>query len=246
MAELALSTIGLAGLFSNALECFQLVRVGQSFGRDVETFQCRLNLLALRLSQWGEAAGLNSITEGDELHFSKDNIDVARDALQQIVTLFQSARQRSQGRDRRATESDFSASMKAMCAKIRDLSFSRINKKAKPNVFNKASWALIGHQEFENLVNSISSLVDDLIAAFPAKAMRLEELCEADAAELLETDKKAPELLKEAMGKQNVKLRSALEKAAPTHHNTANFSGENKGLQQGQNYGSMTNHFGGS
>jgi hypothetical protein len=50
------------------------------------------------------------------------------------------------------------------------------------------------------------------------------------------------------MGKQDAQLRNALEKAASalTHHNTVNFSGENKGLQQGQNYGSMTNHFGGA
>jgi hypothetical protein len=84
--------------------------------------------------------------------------------------------------------------MEAMCAKIRDLSLSRMNKRAKPNVFNKAIWALVGYQEFESLVNSISSLVDDLIAAFPAERMRqpLEELCQADAAELLETDNKAP------------------------------------------------------
>lgn len=50
-AGLALGAIGVAALFNNDIECFQLVRIGQDSERDTETYQIRLNLLQLRLSQ---------------------------------------------------------------------------------------------------------------------------------------------------------------------------------------------------
>jgi hypothetical protein len=37
-AGLALSALGVATLFSSALECFQLVRVGNAFDQDTETY----------------------------------------------------------------------------------------------------------------------------------------------------------------------------------------------------------------
>jgi hypothetical protein len=107
-AELALGAISVAGLFNNALECFQLVRIGQNFERDIEIYQTMLNLLALRLSQWGEAVGIN---KNDTSFFSDVDTATARNTLQKILDLFDKVREKS--------ESDFNKSMRAVCGKIR-------------------------------------------------------------------------------------------------------------------------------
>jgi hypothetical protein len=67
VAGLALSALGVAALFNNALDCFQQVRIAKNFGRDFETYQCKLNLLELRLSQWGEATGISIINQDSDL-----------------------------------------------------------------------------------------------------------------------------------------------------------------------------------
>lgn len=106
-----------------------------------------------------------------------------------------------------------------------------MNQSVKTSLLTKTKWAITGREEFANLVDSISGLVNELIAAFPAEQLvkKREELCLVDAVELLKTDAKAIELLEPAMGKDDEQLRDALEKmvAGVTHHRTVTFSGAN-------------------
>jgi cation diffusion facilitator CzcD-associated flavoprotein CzcO len=111
----------------------------------------------------------------------------------------------------------------------------------------KTKWALFTRDDYNNLVDAISSLVNELIAAFPAERVvaKRTELCEADALKLA-TEQEVATILKEAVGKDDTQMRGALEKVATVSHvNTASFSGDgNQGLQISQNYGSMTNTWG--
>jgi hypothetical protein len=54
-----------------------------------------------------------------------------------------------------------------------------------------------GRNECAYLVNSISSLIDDLIAAFPAEDIvkKQQDLCQIDAEELIKIDRNEMELL---------------------------------------------------
>jgi len=58
-AGLAVGVTALAGLFSNAVECFEIVQLGRTFEKDFETAQIRLDICRLRVSRWGAALGLD-------------------------------------------------------------------------------------------------------------------------------------------------------------------------------------------
>jgi Prion-inhibition and propagation len=50
-AGLAVSVIALTGLFSNAVECFEVIQLGRNFGKNFQTNQPKLNSARLRLSR---------------------------------------------------------------------------------------------------------------------------------------------------------------------------------------------------
>ncbi|EEQ27527.1 hypothetical protein McanMca71_000041 [Microsporum canis] len=63
MAEavgLAVGIIGLAGLFNNAVQCFEYVQLARSFGRDFQSSQLKLDSAQLRLSRWGKSLRLDT------------------------------------------------------------------------------------------------------------------------------------------------------------------------------------------
>jgi SAM-dependent MidA family methyltransferase len=114
-------------------------------------------------------------------------------------------------------------------------------------LLTRTKWALSTRDDYKNLVDAISSLVNELIAAFPAEQVvrKRTELCEADAVKLA-TEEEVAIVLKEAVGKDDEQMKGASDKVATaTHVNTASFSGDgNQVLQMGQNMGFMTNTWG--
>lgn len=182
VAGVALGPISMAALFNNALECFHLVRIGKAFGEDYDTFQIRISLLQLRLSQWGEAAGLDKAKEGDLLPFP-ESAKKAREALAQVTALLDKANSKVGGRDRQASDSQFTENVRAVCEKVRDMSISRTNKAKPPTFLTKTNWALTGREEVLGLVDSISGLLNDFIPAFSADRVirSRSEACQKDA-----------------------------------------------------------------
>ena len=53
-ASLATGVLALAGLFNNAVECFEFIQLGRNFGGDFQTSLLKLDDVRLRLSRWGE------------------------------------------------------------------------------------------------------------------------------------------------------------------------------------------------
>lgn len=117
---------------------------------------------------------------------------------------------------------------------MRDLSMKRKSPSAtataKPTFSARAKWALVGRKEYDHLVKSISNLVSDLIAAFPAKTFtkKQEEIVQADAEGLYKEDKTAGELLRDAIGEQDESMRGKLKELAGTavHHNSVTFGSQ--------------------
>jgi len=60
MAELALGIVSLASSFTNAVDSYEYIRLGQHYARDFETNQTKLDLSRLQLSHWGAALGLDA------------------------------------------------------------------------------------------------------------------------------------------------------------------------------------------
>jgi hypothetical protein len=179
--------LGIARLFNSALECFELVRIGQDFDSDFETYQAKLHLLQIRLSQWGEAVGLDRVNNDTKLPIPLNNQEVLHQTLSSILKLFDDVEKTSVAQARRATESEFSARMKEMCGKMRDMSMKRKNSAIKSSFLTKTKWAVTEHKVVDELVKNISDLINDLIAAFPADTRR-KEICDEDAKELAKTE----------------------------------------------------------
>ncbi|KAF2735602.1 hypothetical protein EJ04DRAFT_511698, partial [Polyplosphaeria fusca] len=74
----AIGLVALAGLFNNAVDCFEYVQLGRSFGTDYQTSLLKLDNTRLRLSRWGQAVGLSGNLEYaqslQEAAVSKENI----------------------------------------------------------------------------------------------------------------------------------------------------------------------------
>ncbi|KAI4622085.1 hypothetical protein J4E83_004824 [Alternaria metachromatica] len=249
-AGLTLGALGIAALFNNALECFQYVRVAKDFGQDFETYRIRLHLSEIRLSHWGSVVGITDTDAETPLRFSPDEQEVAQRVLEHIVKLFQATEVKAKDFERRASEPETSDRMRKLCDKMNKLALGRMNKasKVKDGLYAKTKWALFSREGLIKLVESVSSLVNELIAAFPDDIKKnRKQLCDEDVEELVANEPELSTLLKDALGEDDEQMKGALQKAvAATHQNTTTFSGsgENKGLQLGQNYGTMTNTFG--
>ncbi|KAI4639908.1 hypothetical protein J4E93_008707 [Alternaria ventricosa] len=249
-AGLTLGALGIAALFNNALECFQYVRVAKDFGQDFETYRIRLHLSEIRLSHWGSVVGVTDTDNETPLHCSPGEQEIAQRTLRQIIKLFQATEDKAKSLERRSSEPELSDRMRKLCDNMNKLALGRTNKasKAKDGLYTKTKWALFSREGFIKLVESITNLVNELIAAFPDGIKKnRERLCNEDVEELVANEPEVSTLLKDALGEDDEQMQSALQKAAAaTHQNTTTFSGsgENKGLQLGQNFGSMTNTFG--
>ena len=94
-AGLAVGVIALAGLFNNAVDCFDYIQIGRSFGRDYHTGLLKLDVARLRLTRWGQAVGLGPIldkaTSLQSTTLAVENISVAESLLGQIQALFKDA-----------------------------------------------------------------------------------------------------------------------------------------------------------
>lgn len=88
-ASFAISVAGLVGIFNACMDCFEYIQLGRSFGEDFGKCMLRLDVVRLRMSRWGTAAGLSpGFRRFKPASVSREEYDVAEDLLQQIQALF--------------------------------------------------------------------------------------------------------------------------------------------------------------
>jgi len=94
-AGLTVGVVALAGLFNNAVDCFEYVQLGRNFGKNFQTSLLRLDNARLRLSRWGQSVGLSGdLGDVQSLHQtlgSAQNVDKADRLLGQVLELFAGA-----------------------------------------------------------------------------------------------------------------------------------------------------------
>lgn len=85
---LAIGAITLASLFTECIECLDLIELARSSQKDLTTQVCRLNIIKRQFMVWGESIGLLSPDEGrDGVLDQVEGHEVIKDALQQISIL---------------------------------------------------------------------------------------------------------------------------------------------------------------
>jgi uncharacterized small protein (DUF1192 family) len=82
------SAIGIASAFTTCIDCFEYVQFGRHFGRDFETCQLALNCARLHLTRWGESVNIYNDPKLGRQDATTTEIQLAKDALLQILVLF--------------------------------------------------------------------------------------------------------------------------------------------------------------
>lgn len=87
-AGLALGVIGLAGLFSNCLDCFHLIQTGLSLDKDYKLLETKLRNQELRLCAWGAACRLDDQEQYDSALDEPVLLQRIKETLECIQQLF--------------------------------------------------------------------------------------------------------------------------------------------------------------
>ncbi|KAH7129863.1 prion-inhibition and propagation-domain-containing protein [Dactylonectria estremocensis] len=250
-AGLAVGVIGLSGLFNNAVDCFEYVQIGRSFGRDFQTSLLKLDVARLQLTRWGESMGLGSVLDEVQslvpTRLSSTKVPLAERLLGQILDLFTEAERAS---NRNLPASSSQTSLAAHCSasdldgvpaslhqRMRDLA---IRRQGKAGVREKVKWALNGKKQLSRLIEDIHDLVSELMDLQPdLEGQR--RLCEAEISGMnCETDLAA---LRDVAADQDKVLSETIKKAMNSSpgSNTVTFSGDNNsGFQLGVNTGTVS------
>ncbi|KAJ9652363.1 hypothetical protein H2201_009224, partial [Coniosporium apollinis] len=222
-ASLTVSIAALAGLFNNAVDCFEYVQLGRGFGTNFQTSLLKLDNARLRLSRWGQSVGLSGDLEDvQSLHGtlgSAKDVSKAEGVLGQILELFAAAEGVSTKFKGRAkptntnllvynTQNDLEHVMASLHAKMRELSIKRQNR---TGLRHKAKWALYEEKHFRRLIEDVTDLINDLVELFPAAQAAQCQLCELEVSEL-GTDESLL-VLKDIAADQDKYLETAISRA---------------------------------
>ena len=174
-----IGVLGLCGLFSNAIDCFEYIQLGRNFSKSFQTCLLKLDNARLRLSRWGKSVGLagdaKDISSLREIFASAEDRRKTEAILGQILVLFADAegilnkfKSRAKADDKRlivcGAEEQLVPAISTLHHKMRDIAIKRQNS---TGVRQKAKWALYEEKHFTGLIENITHLVDSLVELFP-------------------------------------------------------------------------------
>ncbi|MCJ1274919.1 hypothetical protein MMC21_002717 [Puttea exsequens] len=255
MAEAAGLTVGvvaLAGLFNNAVQCFEFIQLGRGFGKSFQTSQLKLDNSRLRLSRWGNSLGLSDNLQGAlllEERFSPQTIEQAKALLGQILELSAEAEKFSEKYKSRTKandsglatynlQNDLDLVTADLHNKMRQLSVERQNR---TGLRQKAKWALYEEKSYRRLIEDITELIDGLIELFPACQEVQQRLCDNEVS-TIGVSKGLP-VLREIAAEQDKFLADAISKVENNQagiHNIVFSGSHNTGVQVAHNSGTMS------
>ncbi|KAF2136438.1 uncharacterized protein K452DRAFT_292415 [Aplosporella prunicola CBS 121167] len=189
---------GAIGIFNFAIDCIGRIQLARDFEDDFATYQLKLDLLQIRLSRWGEVAGINNnqiSRPAPQPSSNKANGDDSKgtDAspakkAEEIIGCIEDVVYRAQ-RDAKKTKAKLAAcsdqtldpesyvpnDLKKIRAKLRECLRRR-----RAQVMKTASsikWAFYDKNHLEKFINNISALVTELENLFPEEVQqKLREL----------------------------------------------------------------------
>ena len=222
-AGLAVGIIALATTFNNAVDCFEYVQLGRAFGTDFQTSLLRLENERLRLSRWGKAIGLSGDIDNTSSVIlataPPENVTAADNVLRQILGLFAKAEGVSAKYGSHAAEvdrdlatfdsaTDMEPVGQSLLAQMRAQSSERSNTTP---LRRKVQWALYEKKQFNDLIQEIANLVNDLLQLFPAAHEEQRRLCRTEVSEINSRDARLA--LKDIAALQDKELENAVVEA---------------------------------
>jgi Prion-inhibition and propagation len=212
---------GLLGTFTACVDCFDFVRVGRSLGPDYQTAVIKLDVVRLRFTRWGAAAG---IAQGDEstatvqlksrLASPDEDFETIKRLLGEILRLFQESEKTS----KKLALKDPAAETRAdgiedktihnLHEAMRNLALRR---QKRSTLSQKMSWALHRKRDLNNLIEDLTELVSLLVELAPMKPQQ--ELCRTELAEI-DTDQNVAvldDVLHEPIGENSTNIDDLLQ-----------------------------------
>src|SRR5215469_4579784 len=162
-----LGVLGLAGLFTVCVDCFDYIQSGRSLGKDFALLEAQFSALRLRLFAWGKAIGLMR-TEGYDKRLNDPRWRMhVQQQLNCISLLFLDGgklvkkyelKERYECHSRGPSESNaefIEAGLQDMLRRIRKT-------KNQAGFFRAAKWALRDKKAFSELLQNLQQAVDQL------------------------------------------------------------------------------------
>jgi hypothetical protein len=242
----AVSTVALAGLFNNAVDCFEYIQLGCNFGKDFQANLLKLDNARLRLSRWGEAVRLDGevaiVKSLEPTALSAEDVPTAERLIGRILGLFADAEGVSAKFKSCAVAGDSSLMVldaqtdldpvhRTLHENMRNLSIRRQNRTP---LRQKVKWALYQKNHFERLIEDVVELVNALVETFPAVRQAQRDLCTVEVSEL-GTNETIP-VLEGIAASQDQDLQAAISTVlksnvsfcSRTHPPTAHFLSERR------------------
>lgn len=199
MAELAISVLGLASLFNNAIDWFEYIYIAKNFGLRLQTNLLKLDNAQLRLTRWGDAVGISGDVDDEKASYesslSEDQQCQAAEKFRIILQNFEAAakicdkgRKGKKEDDPSVRANEIKPNWDSMRRFLHDrmqgISFRRRNK---TSLFRKAKFAIYDEKHLVELIDGISKLTDELYKLFPPDEDKENQLCKKEVEEFTES-----------------------------------------------------------
>lgn len=164
-AGLVIGAVSLASLFTDCVDCFNYIRIGQTLEDDFPIYQTELDVLQLRFSRWAQA--VTEISTKRSV-ITDDVAPLVENNLKQIAKLFQRAREDAEDYADIPDSSQARLDMRQTpgLAKLRSKLKTIIDRRQRTTktvgVGERAQCALYKREEFVTLIVNLRTKVDDL------------------------------------------------------------------------------------
>jgi hypothetical protein len=182
-----LAVAGIPSVFKSCVDCYQYIQFGRAFAPTLSLALSQLEASEMRLTRWGAAMGIRDSESVLELppQYSEEDIQTAYRWLQQIESAFGAAIETSsrykgilKPEDLQILETESELEKTTRSFRSFHLSLKRINEtRFKPRKRDRIGWALYKKTTFEELVGTLSILVNNLVELFPSNQSALQEMC---------------------------------------------------------------------
>lgn len=177
---LGVGVVGLAGLFSACIDCFELVQRGRYHGKDFLLLETKFTNQRLRLKTWGRACGFTNAgaDDGDDTFGDAEVRASIETTLAHLLTLFRDGRgltmkyglkrdQSSQGlltigSGRIGAMVSDRLSGSKLGQRLQELGETVYKTQKEAKLTSKARWAVEDKAKFAELVQHLKDLIDDL------------------------------------------------------------------------------------
>ncbi|KAK1472483.1 hypothetical protein CCUS01_05868 [Colletotrichum cuscutae] len=169
--------LSVAALFNNCVNCFELVQLGRSFGRDYELCRIKVDITKARLSRWGTAIDINNDARFTSTSPTEVPVLQARIILQEVELLLQSAETASKRYEASASAEDLvwleEANMQPAILQVhKHITTITQERHKRTSLLKKTTWALYDAKNLDRLIGNAKDLVDALEDLWPAKTTR--------------------------------------------------------------------------